>query len=161
MKSARGFTLVEALIGVVILSIGLLGAAAMLLESLRAHSGALRQIKATGLVRDMAERIRANPRGAERYGSGFPRSGSANCSDGVACDSAQQAEADLAHFSGAVRAAFPRDDTIANVQFEPATDPANINRYVISLHWHGQDSAAGVDGVSLQIVARVTAPLAG
>ena len=59
---AHGFTLVESLIALLLLSLGLLGAGVMLLESLRAHADALREVTATHLVRDMAERIRANAR---------------------------------------------------------------------------------------------------
>jgi prepilin-type N-terminal cleavage/methylation domain-containing protein len=57
----RGFTLMESLIALLLLSMGLLGGGALLLEGLRAHGDALRRMAATRLVQDMADRIRANP----------------------------------------------------------------------------------------------------
>ncbi|HWN46655.1 MAG TPA: type IV pilus modification protein PilV, partial [Steroidobacteraceae bacterium] len=59
---ARGFSMLEVLLALAVMSLGLLGAAAMLLDSVRIHGGALRRIAATQLARDMAERILANPR---------------------------------------------------------------------------------------------------
>ena len=61
---ARGFTLVESLIALVLLSLGLLGAAGMLLGSLRAMRTPCASHPPLHLVRDMADRIRANPRAA-------------------------------------------------------------------------------------------------
>ena len=60
---ARGFTLEESLVPLMLLSVGLLGAGILLVSGLRSHSDALRQVAATNLARDMADRIRANPRG--------------------------------------------------------------------------------------------------
>ncbi len=57
---ARGFTLVEALVALLVLSIGLLGVAAMQLSSLRANSGAFQRSQATFLAQDLADRMRAN-----------------------------------------------------------------------------------------------------
>ena len=66
---ARGFSMLEVLLALAVLSVGLLGAAAMLLDSLRTHGGALRRLGATQLARDMADRIRANPRARALYDS--------------------------------------------------------------------------------------------
>lgn len=57
---ARGFTLVEVLVALVVLAVGLLGAAAMLLESLQGSRIALERSRAVVLAGDMAERLRAN-----------------------------------------------------------------------------------------------------
>lgn len=56
----KGFTLVEVLITVVILSIGLLGLAGLQLNSLRNNLGAEQQGKAAQLASDMVDRMRAN-----------------------------------------------------------------------------------------------------
>ena len=50
-----------------LLSLGLLGACQMLLGSLQSHAHAMRELSALGLARDMADRIRANPRAAAGY----------------------------------------------------------------------------------------------
>jgi type IV pilus assembly protein PilV len=57
---ASGFTFVEALVALIVLSIGLLGVAALQLTSLRSnHSSSLRS-QATLLASDMVDRMRAN-----------------------------------------------------------------------------------------------------
>ena len=57
---SRGFTLVEVLVALVVLSIGLLGVAALQLTSLRSnHSSAMRS-QATFLAYDIIDRMRAN-----------------------------------------------------------------------------------------------------
>jgi len=57
---AAGFTLIEALIALLVLSIGLLGVAAMQLASLQANNGAFQRTQATFLAQDIADRMRAN-----------------------------------------------------------------------------------------------------
>ena len=68
MKSrARGFTLVEALVALVVLSIGMLGIAALYVETLRASRSALVRTEAVSLAADLADRIRANRVPANAY----------------------------------------------------------------------------------------------
>jgi type IV pilus assembly protein PilV len=55
-----GFTLIEALVALLVLSVGLLGVAAMQLSSLQANNGAFQRTQATFLAQDMADRMRAN-----------------------------------------------------------------------------------------------------
>jgi type IV pilus assembly protein PilV len=60
IRRARGFTFVEALVALLVLSIGLLGVAALQLTSLRSnHSSSLRS-QATLLAYDIVDRMRAN-----------------------------------------------------------------------------------------------------
>lgn len=57
---SSGFTLVEVLVALIVLSIGMLGIAALYLEGLRATRDALVRTQAVALTADMADRIRAN-----------------------------------------------------------------------------------------------------
>lgn len=57
---ARGFTLVEALVALVVLSIGLLGIASLQLSSLRWNHGASMRSQATLLAYDIVDRMRVN-----------------------------------------------------------------------------------------------------
>ena len=57
---ARGFTLIEALVALVVLSIGLLGVAALQLTSLRSNHGSAMRSQATFLAYDIIDRMRAN-----------------------------------------------------------------------------------------------------
>ena len=56
----RGFSLVEAMVALMVLSIGMLGIAGLYVESLRAGRTAIYRTQAINLASDMAERIRAN-----------------------------------------------------------------------------------------------------
>jgi type IV pilus assembly protein PilV len=60
-----GFTLLEVMIALVIFSIGLLGLAGLQAGGLRSNTQAQFRTIATIQAYDMAERIRANPRGVE------------------------------------------------------------------------------------------------
>lgn len=63
-RRQTGFTLIEILVTIVILSIGLLGIAGMQASGLRNNHAAYTKTQATNLAMDMADRIRANPRAA-------------------------------------------------------------------------------------------------
>jgi type IV pilus assembly protein PilV len=57
---SSGYTLVEVLVALIVLSIGMLGIAALYLESLRASRSALLRTEAVTLAADLADRIRSN-----------------------------------------------------------------------------------------------------
>ena len=65
----QGFTLLEVLIALLILSIGLLGLAALQTTSLRSNQMASMRTTATQLAYDISDRMRANPAGvaADEY----------------------------------------------------------------------------------------------
>jgi type IV pilus assembly protein PilV len=74
-KSAAGFTLVEVLVALVVLSIGLLGIASLQVSSLRWNHGASKRSQATLLAYDILDRMRANPvaaRGGQYSGGTTP-----------------------------------------------------------------------------------------
>ncbi len=64
---ATGFTLIEVLIAVAILSFGMLGIAAMQITGVRANQGSIVRSQATFIAMDMTERMYAN-RGGTRAG---------------------------------------------------------------------------------------------
>jgi type IV pilus assembly protein PilV len=152
---ARGFSLIEALIALAVLSLGLLGAAAMLLDSLRAQGGSLRRVAATQLLREMAERIRANPAAAAVYATPRADGGGPPC-DAAGCDVTQLAAADLAHFANVARTFLP-GESLASIEFAPATGPAALDHFVISLRWL-DPRADDAETVTLQVLA---SPVAG
>lgn len=69
-RSARGFTLVEVLVALLVLSIGMLGIAALYLDSLRASRAALYRTQAVALASDIGDRIRANRNPIDAYDCG-------------------------------------------------------------------------------------------
>lgn len=69
-RTPRGFTLVEVLIALLVLSIGMLGIAALYLETLRASRSALVRTQAVTLAGSLADRMRANRSPAGVYNCG-------------------------------------------------------------------------------------------
>jgi type IV pilus assembly protein PilV len=67
----RGFTLVEALVALVVLSTGLLGVAALQFTSLKASHGSATRTQAVYLAYDIIDRMRINTTAAGEYQLGF------------------------------------------------------------------------------------------
>jgi type IV pilus assembly protein PilV len=129
----KGFSLVEALVALVILSVGMLGAAGLALGGMRDQSLALRQGAATALVADMAHRIRANPDAGDAYDSRADDSPE-DCADS-ACDARSRAAYDRTNFESAARALLPHAQPRTRITFEPAIGFAAADRYRVSLTW--------------------------
>lgn len=60
-RSCSGFTLVEVLVAIVILSIGVLGAVGMQVAAMQSNKEVRVQAVANSLARDLAEKMRSNP----------------------------------------------------------------------------------------------------
>lgn len=104
MRNTKGFTLLETLIALVVLSVGMLGIASLHVEGLRNGRTATLRTKALALATDMAEKMRANRGGAIAgdYVSGAGNLGTNNnCADDlvggitVACTPATMAAHDI------------------------------------------------------------------
>ncbi|MCH8303159.1 MAG: type IV pilus modification protein PilV [Proteobacteria bacterium] len=92
-KTISGFTLVEVLIALVILSIGMLGIAGLYVHSMKAGRTSVFRHHAVTLAGDVADRIRANPRAGAVYGLAGANN---NCvAGGVNCTAAQMAGNDI------------------------------------------------------------------
>ena len=63
VKVARGFSLIELLVAVLVMGIGVLGVTALQMVSLQNNRDALQRANAVQLAYDMMDRIRANPAG--------------------------------------------------------------------------------------------------
>ncbi len=66
-RSQYGFSLIEVLVSLVIISIGMLGVASLQLASMKGTQKSFMRHQATFLVQDIAERIRANPLNVNKY----------------------------------------------------------------------------------------------
>ena len=60
VRQSTGFTLVESLIALIVVSIGLLGIAALYVETLRFGRSAQNHTQAAYVAADLADRMRAN-----------------------------------------------------------------------------------------------------
>jgi type IV pilus assembly protein PilV len=146
---ARGFSLIETLIALVVLSVGLLGVAALHVESMQRGQGGLLQTRAVLLAGDMADRIRSNPLGGESYGVGWqeiPPVGDpcADTADGPApnapagCNPAAMAAYDVETWKEALAPSsplgLPHGD--GRILVNTATIPPT---YLIQVQWSGRN----------------------
>lgn len=66
-KLQRGFSLIEVLIALIVMSVGMLGIAGLYVQSLQAGRTSMFRHQAVALAGDVADRIRANPTGGLSY----------------------------------------------------------------------------------------------
>lgn len=140
----RGVTMVEALVALVVLSIGLLGIAGLFVESLRNSRTALLRTHAVNLAGDIADRILANSSAGVAYDTASYAAAPVthNCAPTAAlggnnCSIAELAEDDLARWQAAVSLALPPPLVPADaavVEFIRAA-PGRPDRYRISIAW--------------------------
>jgi len=93
MKIVGGFTLVEVLIALIILSVGMLGIAGLYVHSMQAGRTSIFRHHAVTLAGDVADRIRANPRAAIAYSQAGANNNCVN--GGVDCTPVQMAGNDV------------------------------------------------------------------
>ena len=95
-SSQRGLTLVETLAALVVLSVGLLGIAALQIHAMDTGRTAFFRGRAVDLSADMAERIRSNPLALDAYaGPGADHNCTPVSATSVGCTPAQMAAHDL------------------------------------------------------------------
>jgi type IV pilus assembly protein PilV len=155
-RRCRGFTLIESLVALVLLSLGLLGALGMLLGSLRTQADAMRDKSATLLAIDMVERIRANPRAGRGYDTRQATPRAADCAPVSPCTAQELAAADLAHFVAVAQSLLPGVET-TSIEYEPAIGPAAVDRFAITLRWR----AARDDDTNVVAMTLLAPPVAG
>jgi len=129
-RRQRGFTLIEAMVALIVLSVGLLGIAALYGQTLRASRTSLYRTEAVNLAADLADRMRANRNPANGYACGDP----CNAADGGNA----VADADLATWLAMVQAQLPGGAAGVDYTAPTGTTPA---AYVVTISWSevGQD----------------------
>lgn len=127
-RRQRGFSLVEVLIALVIMSVGMLGIAGLYVTSMQAGRTSLLRHNAVTLAGDVADRIRANPRAGIAYeGDGVDRSCVAQGED---CDETEMADHDIFLWKDQAANTLPNGDitiTFDDVPFPPV--------YTINVTW--------------------------
>lgn len=136
-RFARGFTLVEAMVALLVLSIGLLGIAALYVETLSASRSALLRTQAVTLASDLADRIRANRVPLNAYDCGDP------CVASAALNTV--AIADLTEWLGNIAAQLPGGT--GQVAYVDDANPNTPVVYTIQVNWTeiGQAAAASYE----------------
>ena len=140
--SQRGFGLIESLVALVVISVGMIGIAALYGQGLRASTTAFYRTHAVNLAADMADRIRVNRRGGASYG-GAAANNPCGAGGGANCTPAQMAAYDLFVWQAQVTAQLPAG--VGAVVFAGTTPPT----YTIRITW----SEAGVGVLPPYVVA--------
>ena len=127
-RKAHGFTLVEVLISLIIMSVGMLGIAGLYVHSMQAGRTSVLRHNAVTLAGDIADRIRANPRAGAAYGLAGADN---NCvAQGVDCTVAEMAAHDI--FLWDLQAADTLPNGQVNVVFNNGVLPPT---YQITVTW--------------------------
>jgi type IV pilus assembly protein PilV len=123
----NGFGLVESLVALVVVSVGMIGIAALYGQGLGASRTALFRTQAVNLASDMADRIRLN----RIAGVGYDTDGEDNaCGPGGAvCTPAEMAAHDVWEWRTRIGQQLPAGD--GEIVFEPGLPP----RYTINVSW--------------------------
>lgn len=135
----NGFTLIEVLIALIILSIGILALATLQTASLNFNAGASQRTQATILSYDMADRMRANRSAtlADEYNIAFQ-------SPAPACAAANQAgtmaQQDISAWRMAIACRLP--DATGSIT-------RNGNEFTLNVRW--DDSKGQGDPMELQV----------
>jgi type IV pilus assembly protein PilV len=127
-RNVRGFTLIEVLIALVIMSVGMLGIAGLYVHSMQAGRTSVLRHNAVTLAGDIADRIRANPRAGPAYALA---GGDNNCvAGGIDCTPGEMAANDI--FLWDLQAAASLPNGAVNIVFNNGVVPPT---YQITVTW--------------------------
>lgn len=134
-RTSRGFSLVEALVALLVISIGMLGIAALYVEGLRSSRSALVRTDAVNLATDMADRIRSNRDAGDAYEGAAADAPNDDCiSGGAGCSPADMAAHDLRVWTDSLEAALPDGaGDIDHVDVSPTDNTPAV--YVVTVSW--------------------------
>lgn len=127
-RRVSGFTLIEVLIALIIMSVGMLGIAGLYVHSMQAGRTSVLRHNAVTLAGDITDRIRANPRAGAAYGLAGANN---NCVDGgIDCTIGEMAANDIFLWDQQAAATLPNGQV--NVVFDNGVVPPT---YTITISW--------------------------
>ena len=128
LRRQRGFSLVEVLVALIVMSVGMLGIASLYVQSMQAGRTSLFRHNAVTLAGDVADRIRANPMAGAAYVAG---GANFNCiAQGVNCSAPQMAAQDVLVWQAQAAATLPAG--IVDIEFDDTVAPPT---YQIGIQW--------------------------
>lgn len=143
----RGFTLLEALIAFLILSVGMLGIASLQAISLKSGKTAVYSSVAMMKVDELFESMRANPGVLGSYVGEGPGVGvKHSCLGAIDCTEIQLAQDDVYWWEQNLKAGLPSTATTA-VTVTAAVAPSKMATAVITINWkeRNKDATGSVD----------------
>jgi type IV pilus assembly protein PilV len=161
----RGFTLLEVLVALLVMSIGLLGIGKLMMLSARANDSAYMRSQATALGYTILDAMRANRQAAivQGYDTAmgvFPGAPGCGATVAAACTSGQQAQNDLSQWGNALAVQLPLGQgSVATVTAPDVATGANNVTATIVVQWADKvaeqsfGSAAGnINSITLETV---------
>lgn len=161
------FALVESLIALVLVSMGLLGVGQLMLVGLRETATALARTQAVYLVRDMMDRIRANPDALDAYdcmtygGTPAERGCAPSGAPAVECSMRELAEDDLARWQALASNSLVLATGVpcaANVSYVAAASADEPAVYRVGLSWQQPGSPSLLSLTGELLIARTPRP---
>ncbi len=144
--TSGGFSLLEVLIAVLILALGILGAASLQLSALRYQAGSLHATQASLLAQDLFERLRANPEQLAAYSLTVDQRCAAATADPLTVAAQSIAEQDKIDFARAVACELPEGRARLSVSDGIAT---------ISLRWSEARQFVGAGEAEMEVSALI------
>ena len=148
-RPVRGFTMVEALVALVVLAVGMLGMAGLYVTTLRSGSSAIYRMQAINLATDMADRIRAN-HNANLFYNDAPADNSCFGTAAVDCTPEQMAQNDLFLWNAQLTQILPAGN--GTVVAAGASAPYT---YTITVNWTEQSSTTTDAGTAQSYVMTI------
>jgi len=145
----KGFSLIEALVAFLLLSVGMLGIASLQTMSLKSgHTAALRTV-AVMKADEILESIRSNPTALSSYAAGTADMGTDNgCSEttvaAVDCTPEELARDELSRWKNSLFEALPENAaTTASVVVTAPVAPSTMTTIVVTINWSERNLDTG------------------
>ena len=131
----RGFSIVEAMVALIVMSVGMLGIAGLYVSSLKAGRTAILRTQAVNLAADIADRIRANRLARDAYDTAVaaPCSAPGGGATLAETNSRNLAASDTCQWIAAVQGVLPA--ATAQVRFQLGAPAGMPNNYTVTVNW--------------------------
>ena len=141
-KKQRGISIVEALVALVVISVGMLGIAGLYLSSLQAGRSAKLRSTAVNLAASIADRIRANREAGGAYDTSKYGTPAKQGCDTKKCTPAALAQEDLALWIADIKSSLPGTVAAGKVTVKDNVSPTPDN-FVVEITW--REANADID----------------
>lgn len=141
MRAARGFSLLEVLVAIVVVATGVLGIAGLQVISMQSNTSALFRTQANQLAYDIIDRARANPAGVYLVNLVDDAPASLNCMN-QDCVPDEMTDYDLSLWLAEVVTSLPAGDAAITM---------NGNLVTVTVQWDDSRSAMNAAPVSVSV----------